>query len=213
MTYAFHLRCKNGEERTLSDVYFIPCLRSNIISLGQLTEEGNQVTIKGEYMWIHEREGRLLMKIKKSANRLYKLFIESPRSSCLLSKAEEDSKLWHARLGHVNYQAMSLMFKEKMVKGLPRIVQPNDVCVGCLLSKQKRKQMPTKSNFSASKVLELVHGDLCGPITPETAAGNQYVFLLVDDFSRAMWMYLLKSKSEAFHAFKNFKALVETGPE
>lgn len=203
--------CKNGEERTLSDVYFIPSLRSNIISLGQLTEEGNQVTIKGDYMWVHERDGRLLMKVKRSANRLYKLIIESAKPRCLLSRTEEDSKLWHARLGHVNYQAMSLMFKENMVKGFPKVVQPKDVCVGCLQSKQTRKQMPTKSNFCAAKVLELVHGDLCGPITPATAAGNRYVFLLVDDYSRAMWIYFLKSKNEAFDAFKKFKALVETG--
>lgn len=58
--------------------------------------------------------------------------------------------------------------------------------------------------------MELVHGDLCGPITPSTTAGNKYVFLLVDDFSRVMWIYLLKNKFEVFEAFKKFRALVET---
>ncbi|KAL8156085.1 hypothetical protein AgCh_001244 [Apium graveolens] len=86
---------------------------------------------------------------------------------------EEVSKLCHARLGHVNYQEMSLMAKEKMVKGFSNITQPKDVCVGILLSKQTRKQMPTKSTFSAAKVLELVHDDLCGPIMPETTVGNR----------------------------------------
>ncbi|KAL8127888.1 hypothetical protein AgCh_014727 [Apium graveolens] len=167
------LKCKNGDERVLKEVYFIPSLRSNIISLGQLAEEGNRITIKGEYMWVHEEKGNLLMKVKRSAKRLYKLIIESGKPQCLLSKIEEVSKLWHARLGHVNYQAMSLMAKEKMVKGFSNITQPKYVCVGCLLSKQMRKQMPTKSTFSAAKVLELVHGDLCGPITPETTAGNR----------------------------------------
>lgn len=81
------------------------------------------------------------------------------------------------------------------------------------MSKQTRKSIPTRSNFSASKRLELVHGDLCGPINPETASGNKYVLLLVDDFSRVMWAYLLKSKGEAFAAFKKFRGLVEDGDE
>lgn len=44
------LKCKNGEEKVLEDVYFIPSLCSNIISLGQLSEEGNQVVMRGEFL-------------------------------------------------------------------------------------------------------------------------------------------------------------------
>lgn len=72
-------RCKNGDECVLKEVYFIPSLRSNIISLGQLAEKRNRITITGEYMWVHEEKGKLLMKVKRSANRLYKLIIESEK--------------------------------------------------------------------------------------------------------------------------------------
>lgn len=58
-----------------------------------------------------------------------------------------------------------------------------------------------------------MHGDICGPITPATPAGNKYFMLLVDDYSRVMWAYLLKRKDEAFSAFKRFRAQVEDGPE
>lgn len=105
------------------------------------------------------------------------------------------------------------MFKENMVRGLPRVVQPKEKCTGCLMSKQTRRPIPSRVNFSANKPLELVHGDLCGPINPETASGKKYVFLLVDDYSRVMWAYLLKSKGEALVAFKKFHALVEDGDE
>lgn len=70
----------------------------------------------------------------------------------------------------------------------------------------------SQANYSATNVLELVHDDLCGPISPRTAAGKRYFFLLVDDYSRIMWVYFLKS-NEALNAFKKFCALVETGPE
>lgn len=62
-------------------------------------------------------------------------------------------------------------------------------------------------------MLELVLGDLCDPITPSIMAGNKYIFLLVDDYSRVMWTYLLKMKDEAFEAFKHFRAQVEDDME
>lgn len=145
----------------------------------------------------------------RSNNRLYRIVIEPCTQTCLLTKSDDTSWLWHSRLGHVNFQAMVLMSKKKMVKGLQEIVQPKGVCSECLMAKQVRKSFPSKSNFSTKHALELVHGDLCGPIMPATLAGNRYFFLLVDDYTRFMWVYMLKNKSDAFSVFKKFRAKVE----
>lgn len=51
----------------------------------------------------------------------------------------------------------------------------------CLLGKQARQMFPKVTSYRASKIIELIHGDLCGPITPTTAAGNRYIFILVED--------------------------------
>lgn len=123
---------------------------------------------------MYERSGKLLMKVQRSSNRLYKLIVDT--DMCLLSKKEEVSWLWHSRLGHVNFQAMQLMTKKDMARGLPVFSQPKEVCKGCLLSKQTRRSFPAQSDFSAKGVLELIHGDLCGPISPPTPAGNKYFF-------------------------------------
>lgn len=204
------VECKNGEERMLKDVYFIPALRSNIISLGQLSEEGNKVVMCGEYLWVRDSQGNLVMKVKKSTNRLYKIILESSESRCLLSSCDKESWLWHMRFGHVNFRALKQMSETNMVRGLPRISKSKEVCEGCLMSKKARKTFPSQASYCAKKVLELIHEDLCGPISPSTTAGNKYVFLLVDDYSRVMWAYLLKSKDEAFEAFRKFRILVET---
>ncbi|GJZ13384.1 zinc finger, CCHC-type containing protein [Tanacetum coccineum] len=58
-------------------------------------------------------------------------------------------------------------------------------------------------------MLELIHADICGTISPPTPAGNRYFFLLVDDFGRVMWVYMLKSKDEALGMFQKFHVLVE----
>lgn len=207
------IRCKTGEVQTLRHVYYIPSLCNNIISIGQLAEEGNKVTISGDYLWVRDVCGTLLMKVKRTQNRLYKIILEDSESHCLLSKTEEDAWLWHSRLGHVNFKALKLMENMKMVHGFPKLCFLKDVCAGCLMSKQARKSFPSQSNYNIKGELELIHGYLYGLISPTTTAGNKYIFLLLDDFSRVMWAYLLKSKDEAFSVFKKFRAKVENCPE
>lgn len=196
----------------LREVYFILNLCNNIISLGQLSENGSKVLIKGEFLWIYDVKDRLVLKVKKSANRLYKLIVKDSRDACFLTKTDE-TWLWHSRLGHINFQSMALMSRNSLVRGLPIFTQPKEVCTWCLLSKQTRRPFPSQTDFMAKKKLELVHGDICGPISPCTLSGNRYFLLLVDDFSRAMWVYMLKTKDEALGCFKKFKAVVEKEAE
>ena len=65
------------------------------------------------------------------------------------------------------------------------------------------------AKYHAKDALELVHGDLYGPITPATNGGRWYFLLLMDDCSRYMWLQLLMSKDEAAVAIKKFKVSAE----
>jgi hypothetical protein len=116
---------------------------------------------------------------------------------CLLSQAEVVTRRWHERLGHINYQAMKKMSREGLVRGLPDMVSIEHPCGACLEEKQRRSMIPAQAQYRAEMELELVHGDLCGKITPPTLAGNEYFLLMVDDRSRFMSIVLLKSKSQA----------------
>jgi hypothetical protein len=62
------------------------------------------------------------------------------------------------------------------------------------------------AKYRASEKLELVHGDLCGPVTPTTLGGMRYFFLLVDDVSLYMRLVLLAMKDDALQAFIMFQA-------
>jgi transposase InsO family protein len=68
---------------------------------------------------------------------------------------------------------------------------------------------PSVAKFHAEEKLELVHGDLCGPVMPVTPGGKRYFFLLVDDVSRYMWLVLLATKDEALAVFTTFQARAE----
>ncbi|KAG7578674.1 Integrase catalytic core [Arabidopsis thaliana x Arabidopsis arenosa] len=200
---------KNKERKILADVYFIPDLKSNIISLGQATESGCDVRMREDYLTMHDREGKLLVTARRSRNRLYKVLMEIEPTKCLQSMVLSDYTRWHSRLGHVGVETMKTMLKKELVIGMPTMEVEKETCTSCLLGKQVRKSFPQATSYRATQKLELIHGDLCGPITPPTTAQKRYIFVLIDDHSRYMWTILLKEKSEAFEKFKKFKVIVE----
>jgi len=105
--------------------------------------------------------------------------------------------------------ALRKMAREELVQGLPEKEQDDRLCEACLTGKQKRISFPEQADYRAQQPLELVHGDLCGPITPETLSGNKYFLLLVDDRSRFMWLTVLPSKDRAAAAIREFQARAE----
>jgi transposase InsO family protein len=82
-------------------------------------------------------------------------------------------------------------------------------CDVCVLTKQRRLPFPQQSSFRAKERLELLHGDLCGPVTPATLGGRRYFLLLIDDLSRYMWVVVLGSKGEAADVIRRTQAAVE----
>ena len=64
-------------------------------------------------------------------------------------------------------------------------------------------------NHTSNEVLELVHIDLCRPITLQSYCGAKYFILFADDYSRMMTMMYLKKKYEAFKMFKWYLVRVE----
>lgn len=129
-------------------------------------------------------------------------------TKCLQLVGSNEATTWQ-RLGHIGDVSIKTMIRKELAVGLPKITINKDTCASCLLGKQARRPFPQATTYRASKLLELIHGDLCGPIIPSTAARNKYFFFIIDDHSRYMWSILLKEKGEAFEKFKRFRTIVE----
>ena len=200
---------RDGSKKILDDVYYIPELKSNIISLGQATEAGCDVRMRDDYLTLKDKDGKLLAKAKRSRNRLYKVLIDIIDPVCLQAATLSDSAKWHSRLGQIGRYSMKKMIKNELVIGIPDIEIGKDTCSSCMLGKQARQSFPQATTYRAEKILELIHGDLCGPITPQTPSSKRYIFVLIDDCSCYMWSIFLREKGEAFEKFKTFKAVVE----
>jgi transposase InsO family protein len=101
------------------------------------------------------------------------------------------------------------MRQEGLVRGLPQLTQVDQICEACLAGKHRRAPFPSVAQRRSTRVLELFHRDLCGPITPATPSGNRYFLLLVDDYSRYMWAVVLPTKNGAPQAIKHVQAAAE----
>lgn len=73
------------------------------------------------------------------------------------------------------------------------------------MSRQPFKNTGTR----ASELLQLIHSDLCGPMETSSIGGARYYVTFIDDYSRKVSVYFMKSKSETLEKFKEFKNLVE----
>lgn len=93
---------------------------------------------------------------------------------------------------------------DKVTKGKP--------CEACVKGKQQR--LPFRHEGKrASQVLQLLHSDLCGPMETRSIGGSRYIFTIIDDHSRKVFVYFLEHKSQVMKTFESFKQLVENQTE
>lgn len=160
-------------------------------------------------MTVRDRQHRVLARVSRPRNRLYIARLRLANPICLAAHPDEEAWRWHARFGHQHFDGLERLIRHNMVHGMPLIHHTEQVCDACLVGKQRRAPFPQQANYRAAEPLELVHGDLCCPISPPTQGGKRYFLLLVDDHSRFMWLYLLRSKDEAAEAIQRFKVHAE----
>lgn len=85
--------------------------------------------------------------------------------------------------------------------------QKNVICDVYVRAKQRNLPYYSKT-LKPNRVLELIHTDVCGPITPASHNSNKYFVTFIDDFSRFVIVHIIKSKNEVFECLKNYVAKV-----
>ena len=111
----------------------------------------------------------------------------------------------------MHYKALPLA--SKAVEGLLEFQAKHEgVCKGCAKGKNTKKTFPS-SESKAKGILEIIHSDVCGPMSSSSLSGYVYYVYFIDYFSRKTWIYFTKNKDEVFSKFKEFKALIEKHTE
>ncbi|GJY85294.1 putative ribonuclease H-like domain-containing protein [Tanacetum coccineum] len=130
-------------------------------------------------------ESHVLLKVPRK-NNMYSVDLKNivPKGglTCLFAKATSDeSKLWHRRLGHINFKTMNKLVKGNLVRGLPsKLFENNQTCVACQKGKQHRASCKSKT-----------------------------CLVVTDDYSRFSWVFFLVTKDETSGILKSFITGVE----
>ena len=188
----------------LEHVLFVPQLHYNLISVSQLIDDSKcLLQFTDSLCAIQDLRSGSLIGAGERKDGLY--YFRRVPTVCAVTVPEiSDFELWHRRLGHPS---------DRVVKLVPAISSStsrkklNKACEVCPQAKQKRDSFPV-SDSKASRIFELIHCDLWGPNKIPSLCGAHYFLTLVDDFSRAVWVYLLRSKTQVYQVFCSFFAMI-----
>nr|DAD43144.1 TPA_asm: hypothetical protein HUJ06_001374 [Nelumbo nucifera] len=158
----------NELNHIVTEVFYVPELKNNLLSIGQLQEKGLAILIQHGKCKVYHPEKGLIIQAEMSANRMFTLLVASQpkKPTCFHTATQDLSHLWHYRYEHLSHKGLRTLQNKKMVNGLPQFEASKTVCTDCMVGKQHRDPIPKKSTWRASLKLQLIHANICGPITP-----------------------------------------------
>jgi transposase InsO family protein len=202
--------------RTLTDVRHVPSMFINLISLSTLDNMGYKYFTSGGVLKVSKGSLVVMKGVMKSAN-LYVLSGDTIIGTAAVSSAAvvtsdncSDSKLWHMRLGHMSQLGLVELSKRGPLKGYNS--NGMEFCEHYVFGKHKRVKFNTAIHTTEG-ILDYVHADLWGPFWKHSFGGCHYMLTIIGDYSRRVFPYFLKHKSDAFDAFKAWKVMVEKQTE
>ncbi|KAK1651569.1 hypothetical protein QYE76_069374 [Lolium multiflorum] len=204
------LHLPSGLVLNLNNCYFVPALSMNIISGSCLMQDGYSFKSENNgcsifmnnifYGRAPEKNGLFLLDLDSSDTHIHN--IDAKR----IKLNDNSTYMWHCRLGHIGVKRMKKLHTDGLLESLD--FESLDRCEACLMGKM------TKTPFSgimerATDLLEIIHTDVCGPMSVASRGGYRYVLTFTDDLSRYGYIYFMKHKSETFEKFKEFQSEVE----
>lgn len=192
------------KECKLLNVLYVPNLRSNLLSINRLENSGFGVMFQNNRVVIYRKKGQIL-KTGYKRNNLYEMEFFMKKNVEAHTAYSSNEKNWHEALGHASTEKLKELKRRKLIN-----YTENDeiLCEPCLKGRQTKRPF-INYKHQTKRVLQVIHTDLCGPLTPATYDDKRYILTLIDDYSNFATVYLLEQKSQALQYFKEYVSYVE----
>ncbi|GJW44005.1 retrovirus-related pol polyprotein from transposon TNT 1-94 [Tanacetum coccineum] len=198
----------SNDSLKIDNVEHVDNLGFNLLSIGQICDNKCRVTFSEHDSEI-TKDGKVIGRgIRKKGLYVMKLG-NKPKDQICLTTIDENSTLWHRRLGHANMRLIQSLASKELVRNLPKLKFDQHFCDACKMGKQAHASHKAKNVVSTTRCLELLHMDLFGPSAVRSYGGNRYTLVIVDDYSRYTWTRFLKDKTEAFDQFEIFSRKIQ----
>ncbi|GJW32822.1 retrovirus-related pol polyprotein from transposon TNT 1-94 [Tanacetum coccineum] len=173
----------SNDSLKIDNVEHVDNLGFNLLSIGQICDNKCRVTFSEHDSEI-TKDGKVIGRgIRKKGLYVMKLG-NKPKDQICLATIDENSTLWHRRLGHANMRLIQSLASKELVRNLPKLKFDQHFCDACKMGKQAHASHKAKNIVSTTRCLELLHMDLFGPSAVRSYGGNRYTLVIVDDYSR-----------------------------
>uniref|UniRef100_T1IKU9 Integrase catalytic domain-containing protein n=1 Tax=Strigamia maritima TaxID=126957 RepID=T1IKU9_STRMM len=213
-----HLINNVTQKIVLNNVGFAPTGKRNLISGSRAMEAGCTWSDKQDEILVRNKVNKPILKFTRhkglfklsatgyssDSNDVKSTSINGNRVNVIENKSIGDLELWHRRMMHTNIDSMVNMSKGDIARGLPKLIKKEMNCITCIKAKQTKHYGKAKTKITLSEVLDLVHTDVWGPTKYESKGGAKYYVSFVDDYSRWIKTYVMKSKSQVIDCFKDY---------
>ncbi|GJV22247.1 copia protein, partial [Tanacetum coccineum] len=173
----------SNDSLKIDNVEHVDNLGFNLLSIGQICDNKCRVTFYEHDSEI-TKDGKVIGRgIRKKGLYVMKLG-NKPKDKICLATIDENSTLWHRRLGHANMRLIQSLASKELVRNLPKLRFDQHFCDACKISKQAHVSHKAKNIVSTTRCLKLLHMDLFGPSAVRSYGINFYTLVIVDDYSR-----------------------------
>ncbi|CAA7018786.1 unnamed protein product [Microthlaspi erraticum] len=192
----------------LKGVLYAPDLKCSLISVAKLLKaiKGSSITFTADLCVLQDHTKKTLIGAGEECGGVH-VFRGAlgGRAHKAAATSSISKDVWHRRLGHPSDRVLShLPYSICTVKS----AENDAVCDVCFRAKQTRDSFHESDNKAAG-IFDLIHCDVWGGYRTPSSSGAVYFLTIVDDYSRAVWVFLLVEKREVALTLQNFFAMVE----
>jgi transposase InsO family protein len=194
----------------LRNTLVVPSLATNLISVSQLTRDQKcAVLMFPDYCVFQDILTKRIIGHGTRRNGLYYLDELTTGSNFVVRgdyiSNREQIWLWHRRLGHPSFGYMEKLLPNMLLNLDPK----NFSCETYIKSKSHRVTYHNSQNKCVIP-FDIIHTDIWGPSPVISKSGCRWYISFIDDCTRMVWLYLLKTKDEVSKVIKDFHKLVKT---
>jgi len=184
---------------SIDHVLYVPRSPFNLLFVSRLTRSLDCIiSFTKDSVCLQDRSSRHMIGTRCESHGLCHL-----RPPSHVGVAMESPSLHHAQFGHP-----SLAKLQQLVLSLSKL--SSLLCESCQLGKHSRSSFPCSVSQRDLSSFALVHSDISGPSRVKSTLGFQYFVTFIDDYSRCIWLYLMKNRSELFSIFQSFFHEIKT---
>lgn len=213
--------------KVITDTLYVPNVAANLLSVSKVTAKGYVLVFDINKCSIYRKDNvSVTGSCDIAATNVDGIYKFDTKRDCYLTTENQEPntrtedqalitctnalELWHRRLGHLSLAGM-ISLRDSLASGIAFTKTDLSPCIPCIEGKQKSKSFPRGQAHSSVAKLDLIHTDICGPMSVNSWSGCRYFITFTDDFTRKSFVYFLMRKDQRtiLDTFIEFQNLVE----